>query len=141
MKLLMLIALSLFPLKETAEPYIDPRVRPIVEEFLCKAYEAGVEVPIQNSFSVVVVNAPDSPVLGMAHGMFHDDTVMISINVSSFSLGEDSLKWIVYHELLHDIFNLTHNSTEIMTTGYDFDTDYSRVDRALERALEMLSKC
>ena len=54
-------------------------------------------------------------VAGAAYGMMKDDEINVVINERTWKyLNDDQKRWLVYHELSHDMFDMRHFDTDIM---------------------------
>lgn len=52
---------------------------------------------------------------GLSYGMNDDSYVLVFVNPTYWEKMDDNQKrWLIYHELTHDIFNLPHYCTPIM---------------------------
>ena len=93
----------------------DPELRQYTIEFLTALDEYDIDydrsIPVAVRFSKVMAMG----VAGAAMGMMKDDETNVVVNQKTWKyLNEDQRRWLVYHELAHDMFNLRHWSTPIM---------------------------
>ena len=116
-KVTILTVLSLVAAKATAavipstESDIDKRVFPIVVEYVELLKASGVEIPFQYKIQVVVKKEVLAEgAVGMAFGMFADSVVMVALDPDIFYLSRNQMRWVIFHELTHDIFNIRHES-------------------------------
>jgi len=78
-------------------------------------------------------------ILGIAYGMFHDTDISIGINKSSWNeLSYNQKKWVMWHELAHDLFNYKHYDLELMMKSvpqHVLTSDLNRVVNELAKDL------
>lgn len=93
----------------------DAELRQYTIEFLTALNEYDVDydksIPVAVRFSKVM----NMGVAGAAMGMMKDNETNVIVNEKTWKyLNEDQRRWLVYHELAHDMFDLRHWSTPIM---------------------------
>ena len=95
---------------------IDPLVHEYVMDYIKDVESIGLNVENDNkSFSVILGRLPNS-VAGIAIGMFNPYCVNVILNIDIWKvLSRAEKKALVYHELSHDVFELHHNTCDIMT--------------------------
>lgn len=95
---------------------IDPLVHGYVMDYIKDVESIGLNVENDNkSFSVILGRLPNS-VAGIAIGMFNPYAVNVILNIDIWKvLSRAEKKALVYHELSHDVFELHHNTCDIMT--------------------------
>lgn len=107
--LLIIISLTSFAQQKRAE-YIAPQIKPYVDMYFKDLKRYGIKFEKKDfgvMFSTKLVGTPYS---GIAYGMFNDNLVYVAINPYQWLiLGETERKYLIYHELSHDLFNLKHN--------------------------------
>lgn len=103
---------------ETSPMYfIDPLLLPYVLDYEKELKDRGVSVPNNQSFSVLLSRMPVR-IAGIAIGMRNDYAVNVAINIALWkSYTETEKRFLIYHELSHDIFNVEHNSCRLMVTS------------------------
>ena len=68
-----------------------------------------------------------------------DNITSIDINETAFwYLTKNQRRFLVYHELSHDIFNLEHHSTPIMTTPMPGYIDQVMIEIMIDRLINHL---
>jgi len=63
-------------------------------------------------------------ILGIAKGMNYDKGIIIWINPLFIKLPEADRKWIFFHEMTHDLFNVKHDATIIMRSYHFATTEF-----------------
>lgn len=100
----------------------------------------GVEID-WNYQDIVIrfANIGRKDILGVAHGMNHNTDISIAINSNSWKyLSYNQKKWVMWHELAHDLFNYKHYDIELMMTSipeYVERSDLNRVVTELAKDL------
>ena len=97
---------------------IDPSIVEYVLDFQRDVESVGLAIENDNiSFSVILGKLPNN-VAGMAIGMFNPYCVNIILDEEIWRvLSRSERKALVYHELAHDVFELHHNTCDIMSGG------------------------
>ena len=103
---------------------IDPSAFEYVLDFQKDIESIGLALENDNiSFSVILGELP-SGVAGIAIGMFNPYCVNIILDEAIWRLLDRSeRKALVYHELAHDVFELHHNTCDIMSGSLRGITD------------------
>jgi|14_taG_2_1085336.scaffolds.fasta_scaffold13367_1 hypothetical protein len=92
---------------------IDKELQPYVIEFDRVIQESGID-PEYGSLVVIQFRQLRQGLLGIAHGMNHNVT-LIDINSREwFKLSVQDKRMVIFHEMAHDVFNLEHGSTLLM---------------------------
>lgn len=92
--------------------YIEPVLRPYVDEYIAEAAERGIDVTphINNMSMIVFSDLLEYPLLGIATKDGY------TVAIASFCIMDKSiLKAVVFHELTHSIFNVGHSGTGLMS--------------------------
>tara|TARA_R110000772_G_scaffold74599_3_gene162488 strand:+ start:1987 stop:2472 length:486 start_codon:yes stop_codon:yes gene_type:complete len=103
--------------KEIDYNFIEHPYQKYVKEFIKELEDAGINVPEQKRWTVrtepsfFVTNT-----IGQAIGMFDDRQVVIFVHPLLKLQKENVIRFVIWHELSHDVFNLRHNTTMIMKT-------------------------
>lgn len=137
----MRLILLLFAIQLSAQahlPYnpldIDKGLQRYIDQYIDVMTAAGVEIPNQERFWVKFAgdNIVRPPVVGMAFGMFDPKSVVVGITPRLLALDKQYLKWVLWHELTHDLFDIRHESGLwlMMPSLPEYVTDYD-VERAL----------
>ena len=114
--LLFFLLINVIPVT-TGKSYIDPRVERYVEDYFELLEKNGITPPVQFSIQIILskkhmrYNA-----VGMAYGMFTDNVVMIALDPEILNLDVNQIRWTIYHELTHDIFDIRHESGLFLMT-------------------------
>lgn len=95
---------------------IDPLVHEYVMDYIKDVESIGLNVENDNkSFTVILGRLPNN-VAGMAMGMFNPYCVNVVLSIQLWKyMDRSERKALIYHELSHDVFDLTHNTCDIMT--------------------------
>lgn len=80
---------------------------------------------------IVFSRLMEDRVLGVAYGM-NVNSVVIHINANKwFGLSENQKRYLMYHELAHDILNWKHNNgTDLMTGPMPYFVSNKDIDQA-----------
>jgi len=110
--------------KKSVQYVIDPSVVEYVLDFQRDIESVGLALENDNiSFSIILGVLPND-VAGMAIGMFNPYCVNIILDEQIWRiLNRSERKALVYHELAHDVFELHHNTCDIMSGGLREITD------------------
>lgn len=122
--------------KTDVQYVIDPSVVEYVLDFQRDIESVGLALENDNiSFSIILGKLPNT-VAGMAIGMFNPYCVNIILDEDIWNiLNRAERKALVYHELAHDVFELHHNTCDIMSGGLREITD-----EMVEELLDTLTK-
>lgn len=123
--------------------HINDIIKPYYEEIIKELEDEGIEIPYQESITIGIDPLMNPMLLGYAIGMNDDRRVLIQINTKLISAHPNQLRYVLLHELLHDIFNVYHYGNGLMkpsSTGLDaylYEIDKAKVISELK---EMLKK-
>lgn len=115
----LIIVATLFfnePVVDESKVYVrNAELRQYTIEFLTYLNEYDVDydkdIPVAVRFSKVM----DMGVAGAAMGMMKDNETNVIVNEKIWKyLNGDQKRWLVYHELAHDMFDMRHFSSPIM---------------------------
>ena len=102
---------------------VDDRIQPYLDEFIADAKANGVNVERLNTQDLVILikeeleGVGDGPTTAGLAWKMNREGVFIEIRESHWEESTElSRKWMLYHELGHDLFNLRHRDTGIMRT-------------------------
>ena len=104
--------------------FIEQPYKSYVREYVEELEKNGVKIPYQKRWTV-----RDEPAffltttIGYAKGMFDDREVMIFLHPLLKLKNKNYLRFVIWHELTHDIFNVRHGTTLLMKNTADKDDD------------------
>ena len=107
-----LIALLTYLFFNQPEVYkVDSRLEQYVCEYIEILETAGIEIPDQRRF-MVKVHKKSLPrgAAGAAWGMFKPQMVMIAVDPAALNLDHNQLRWLMFHEMTHDLWDIRHES-------------------------------
>ena len=91
---------------------IDPRLGYFVADFFHNLKVNGFSVDLSGKLVVMSITEMEvmySNIVGMAMGMWDDERLMVLINSKQWRfLSLEQKQHVIWHELGHDLFNLTH---------------------------------
>lgn len=121
--------------------YIDSGVIEYVKEFELEMRKNGITIPKQKSWRIYVNPLMSKgQILGYASGMFKDDHVFIMLHPIIPTLyNKDTARFIIWHELAHDLFNVKHGSCYLMKPSAS-PTDGLRFEYAKDEFILFLKK-
>ena len=106
------IILTLFTLSSNVDyTFIEGPYQKYVREYIETLEENGIDIPDQKRWTV-----RDEPsfflttTIGYAKGMFDDREVMIFIHPLLKLKNDNYIRFVIWHELTHDIFNVRHGN-------------------------------
>ena len=103
--------------KEIDYTFVEYPYRKYVKEYVKELEDAGIEVPEQKRWTVRT--EPSffvTTTIGQAIGMYDDRQVMIFVHPLLKLQRENVIRFVIWHELSHDVFNLRHGTTMLMKT-------------------------
>ena len=103
--------------KEIDYTFVEHPYQEYVKEFIKELEDAGIEVPEQKRWTLRT--EPSfflTTTIGQAIGMFDDRQVMIFVHPLLKIQKPNVIRFVIWHELSHDVFNLRHGSTMLMKT-------------------------
>ena len=133
MKALFSLALIL---SVSGKTFIDSRVEKYVEDYFEQLQENGIVIPPQFSVQIIVSKKHMTyNAVGMAFGMFTDNIVMIALSPEIFFMDVNQIRWTIYHELTHDVFDIRHESGLFLmrpvlpeyVTSYDLERSFCQL--------------
>ena len=119
MKTFILIVATLIinePVVDESKVFVrDAELREYTIDFLNGLDEYDIDydksIPVAVRFSKVM----DMSVAGAAMGMMKENEINVIVNEKTWKyLSKEQKRWLIYHELAHDMFDLRHWSTPIM---------------------------
>lgn len=114
--LIILLLTSVKPREEKITVLMSDQLKPYVLEYLRVLEENNIEYKEQNFVVMFDIGLIHQDAAGVAYGMFNDSFVFVGICPRSWQqLNNDQKKWLIWHELSHDLFNIRHtNNVEVM---------------------------
>jgi Zn-dependent protease with chaperone function len=97
--------------------FVEYPYQKYVKEFVKELEDAGIKIPEQKRWTVRT--EPSffvTTTIGQAIGMFDDRQVMVFVHPLLKLQKPNVIRFVIWHELSHDIFNLRHGSTMLMKT-------------------------
>lgn len=121
---------------------IHSKLSPFVKEYRDILLSNQVLVPWGKDLVIIDFSSamPDF-VLGVAWGMNIDNVTVVSINYKSWNfLSYQQKRYLIFHEISHDVFNFEHFETPLMNTPMpDFVSKY-KVDKDMRELIKYLKK-
>lgn len=123
--------------KEATYTYeLSSELKPYVFEYLATLEEHDIKFNNQSFIVVFDAGLVKTNLLGVARGMFNNDLVYVKINPRLWNwLTEKQKKHLIFHELSHDIFNITHTEdVELMkpSMANPFKSFIMDIDKEIE---------
>tara|TARA_R110002073_G_scaffold331631_1_gene516572 strand:+ start:1887 stop:2348 length:462 start_codon:yes stop_codon:yes gene_type:complete len=95
--------------------FIEDPYRKYVTEYVETLESNGISMPHQKRWTVRSENGLRyTNIIGQARGMYDDRQVLILLNPLLKLQDENFIRFTLWHELTHDIFNVTHGTTLMM---------------------------
>ena len=95
--------------------FVEYPYRKYVREYVKELEEAGIKVPKQKRWTIRT--EPSffiTTTIGQAIGMLDDRQVMVFVHPLLKLQRENVIRFVIWHELSHDVFNLRHGTTMLM---------------------------
>lgn len=111
-KMVIITFASLFIAQATAQVYeVDKPLQRYVDEYMEIMELNDIEIPHQVRF-MVKYQKKSLPrgAAGAAWGMFKPFMVMIAVDPDAVWLSHNQMRWLMFHELTHDIWDIKHES-------------------------------
>ena len=97
--------------------FVDVTYNKYVVEFIEELEEEGIDIPNQIRWTIGEdISLFRTSILGWALGMNDDRQVNIRMHPLNKFKSEDEIRFILWHELAHDIFNIKHDTMLLMKT-------------------------
>ena len=114
--LLILLLVSVKPKQDKFTVLISDQIKPYVVEYLNTLEANSIDYKKQNLVVMFDIGLISQDAAGIAYGMFNDSFVFIGVCPRSWQqLNHDQKKWLIWHELSHDLFNIEHtDNVEVM---------------------------
>ena len=97
--------------------FVEYPYQKYIKEFVKELEDAGIKIPEQKRWTVRT--EPSffvTTTIGQAIGMFDDRQVMVFVHPLLKLQKPNVIRFVIWHELSHDVFNLRHGSTMLMKT-------------------------
>ena len=95
--------------------FVEYPYRKYVKEYVKELEDAGIKVPEQKRWTIRT--EPSffiTTTVGQAIGMLDDRQVMVFVHPLLKLQRENVIRFVIWHELSHDLFNLKHGTTMLM---------------------------
>ena len=95
--------------------FVEYPYRKYVKEYVKELEYAGIKVPEQKRWTIRT--EPSffiTTTIGQAIGMLDDRQVMVFVHPLLKLQRENVIRFVIWHELSHDVFNLKHGTTMLM---------------------------
>ena len=102
--------------------FIDPILVDLVKEFENDMNEAGIFINASN-YNITIGGYLEKNLLGIALGMNDDRQVHILLNTMVIQRGKNYTRFVLWHELAHDVFNIKHNGNINLMKPYSSFND------------------
>jgi len=97
--------------------FVEHPYQKYVKEFVNELEDAGIKIPEQKRWTVrTEPNFFFTTTIGQAIGMFDDRQVVLFVHPLLKMKSPDVIRFVIWHELSHDVFNLKHGTTMLMKT-------------------------
>lgn len=144
---IVLCGLSFIEHKET-EVYkpriiaVNNIIAPYVNEYISILEKNNIKIPIGKELLCVdFTSSLADDTLGVAWGMHIDNITFIQISKENWIfLSVQQKRFLIFHELSHDIFNLNHFDTTIMNTPMPsiYKASEVYIDNAIEELIQYI---
>tara|TARA_B110000285_G_scaffold207356_1_gene246665 strand:- start:335 stop:790 length:456 start_codon:yes stop_codon:yes gene_type:complete len=116
-----------------------------LKEYIDELDYYGIDYSLGNSLILKIYDIGRTKgggsIAGIAIGMYDDSKVEVYIDVNHWKYSSPrQRKWTVYHELSHDIFNITHCEVTIMDTVVPDQISYSLMKNSIEELMTYLKE-
>jgi hypothetical protein len=115
---------------------VSDKLMPFVAEAFETIKRSGGNLK-DDDINITIVEHWDSPymrgTIAIAHGMFKDGIVNIEVSKSMWArLTYDQKRWVIMHEILHDMYNLKHGAVLFMHPAVDGSEGGIKYKRAVK---------
>ena len=118
--------------------FVSERYRPYVLEFIQEMDANGIKIPTQQRWTIeedlLLYNAG---LMGIAVGMNDDRQVNIRLSPRLRWSNENAVRFTIWHELAHDVFNIEHGEGYLMKRSSSKD-DGIMFQRAKEEFIRIM---
>jgi hypothetical protein len=118
----------------------DKELMPYVHEYMDFLKDNRIGMEFQTKFVVAFNPFLDTfRFAGYAEGMNKNKEVNVYVSESVWKrLNEGQKRWLIFHELSHDIFNLHHGTCELMKPQMDIKDNMETFEIAKKELAEVL---
>ena len=121
------------------DAYNNPTEQELVnymDEFIADAAKFAIHLD-PKEYNISFTDKSYGRVMGISWEMNNDEKVIINIMKSKWDVANaDKRKYLMYHELGHDLLNLPHESTPIMKALLSNTIKKERLDREIKQMFE-----
>ena len=116
LKILIIGGVALGIAKMQAQTYapkqlVDARIEEFVHDYMELMDTEGIAVPPQQVFMIGFHSkVKRHNAVGMAFGMFNPFAVVVALDINILNLDRNQIRWVIFHELTHDLFDIRHES-------------------------------
>lgn len=118
--------------------FVNTRYKPYIIEFIQEMDANGIKIPEQQRWTIEEdILLFEAKLMGIAVGMNDDRQVNIRLSPRLRWIDEDAVRFTIWHELGHDLFNMKHGEGYLMKTSANKD-DAEMFDGAKEEFIRIL---
>ena len=118
--------------------WIQPPFEGYYELYKQRLNKAGIELPVDYVAIRYNTNLKHTKYLGVARGMWMPTVVNVIISQRWDRYPMAARKWVIFHELTHDIFNIEHGEIDLMEAGLPEWLDSWEVEEAMDELVRFL---
>ena len=124
---------------------INPKLMPILKEYVGDLISYGVQYGFGDSLTVemaeIDLNFEGIVEMGIPVGMNDNSKVEVYIDIKSWNkIDYNHKKWVLYHELTHDIYNTGHNEVKLMSDSIPENISDEELESAVYELMVYLKK-
>ena len=143
-KLVLILGLITFGV-QAQEYSVSNSLMETLKEYIDELDYYGIEYSFGDSLKLELYDIGRTrrggSIAGIAMGMYDDSRVEVYIDINHWKYSSPrQRKWTVYHELTHDIFNITHCEIKIMDTSVPEQISYSLMKDSIEELMIYLKE-
>lgn len=107
--LIIILLTSVKPIEDKFTVLISDQLKPYIVEYFSMLDNNGIKYKKQNLVVMFDIGLVSQQAAGIAYGMFNDSFVFVGVCPRTWQqLNHDQRKWLIFHELSHDLFNVMH---------------------------------
>lgn len=104
--------------------FVDSRYKTFIIEFIDEMEENGIRIPRQQRWTIEEdILLYKVGLMGIAVGMNDDRQVNIRLSPRLRYMKDDAVRFTIWHELAHDVFNIKHGNGTLMKTSSSGNDD------------------